>query len=129
VKLKVRNPVFIKIETDKQRYLSNEEIVLAITISNKKADTLELLFNTTQRYDFLVYKDSRLVWRWSEDKFFAMTIETLNINAGESLIFTEKWEPTALMPGIYTAVGLITSQPRYKASCTFKVHRSSNEHV
>jgi len=82
---------------------------LTLTISNPSAQSVDVAFPSSQKYEFAVSDTvtGREVWRWGANKSFAMMFGTQSIPGGGSLAFTEQWKPTA--PGRYLAHGQLVS--------------------
>lgn len=110
-------------KTNKDVYKPEEEVELAVSVTNKGLSPLELVFASAQRYDFIVSKAGKEVWRWSRDRMFAAILESLTLDTGEKRTYKETWRPLGLTPGDYTVTGLITSRPRHKATCTFQIEK------
>lgn len=108
--------------TDKDKYSVGEEVKMSVTVTNKGSTSIELVFTSAQRYDFIVLKDDNEVWRWSTGKMFAMVLERLLLKPGEGQTYTERWKPNDVTPRKYEVVGIIMSRPPLKATCTFNVN-------
>ncbi|MEM2849628.1 MAG: BsuPI-related putative proteinase inhibitor [Candidatus Bathyarchaeia archaeon] len=113
--------ILVEAQTDKGKYSAGEEVKMSITVANKGQSPIELIFTSTQRYDFMVLKDGGEVWRWSNGKVFAMILESLPLKPGEKRTYTETWRPEDVAPGEYKVVGVVTSQPKYRATCKFVI--------
>jgi hypothetical protein len=74
----VRNSLEVKTETIKGEYAVGEEVEMSVTVVNNGADSVELVFKSSQRYDFYIFKGDEEIWRWSADKMFAMVIGTVS---------------------------------------------------
>jgi len=117
----MKKDIFAETRTDKSKYLEGEEVVISITITNNSAHTVELNFMSSQHYDFIISKDGKDVWRWSQDKMFAMVIESLALKSHETQVYEEKWSSKDASSGRYEVLAMITSQPPYEARCAFYV--------
>jgi subtilase family serine protease len=70
------------------------------TVANGGDTPVELTFQDACKADFAVYEDGA-VWRYSDDRAFAQTLTTAELQPGETATFEEVWpDPT---PGDYTA--------------------------
>lgn len=117
----MRNDVLVETRTEKSNYSVGEEVKMSITMENKGRGTIELIFTSAQRYDFLVLKDGKEIWRWSDGKVFGMVLGHLLLKSGEKQTYTEAWKPEDAAPGEYEVIGAVTSQPAYKTASTFKI--------
>jgi len=106
--------------TDSEQYAVGEPVRMTLKVLNGGVPPVRLNFTSAQRYDFIVYKDDREVWRWSQDKMLAQAIGSLTLNPGERKVYTASWI-AAGSPGSYRLAGVITSSPSYKACCTLKI--------
>lgn len=113
--------IIIETRTDKDDYLAGEEVGISVSVANKGLTPVELVFTSTQRYDFIALKDGEEVWRWSKGKVFAMVLGHLRLEPGEVRGYAETWNPGDAEPGEYTVTGMVTSQPPLRATCRFKV--------
>jgi hypothetical protein len=116
-----KEALLVKVGTSKGQYSVEEEVEMSVTVENQGLSPLELLFTTAQKYDFIVSKGGREIWRWSTDKMFAMVIEQFLLKPNEKQTFTDKWKPIDLPPGEYKVIGVIMSSPHLEGACKFKV--------
>ncbi len=113
--------ILVEVRTDKSNYRIGNDVRLSITIANISSNPIKLSFTSSQHYEFIISKDSEEVWRWSGDKMFLMVLQSLVLETGGKRTYTETWKPKNADIGKYEVLGTITSQPAYKATCTFKV--------
>jgi len=89
-----------------------------INVENGGSATETLNFTCAQFFDIEVTDQSgKLVWRWSNDKYFAAVLWSLELSPGESSAQETVWNLTGsdqkpLSSGSYTAKIYITSSPR-----------------
>lgn len=114
--------ILVETQTDKGEYSVGKEVKMSVTVTNTGLNPVELIFTSAQRYDFIVLKDEEEVWRWSSSKVFAMVLEPLLLKSGEKQIYTEIWKPKEIPLGEYEAIGIVTSRPAHRATCTFKIN-------
>jgi len=114
--------ILAKTRTNKRRYSLGEEVVMSVTVANKGLNPVELVFLSAQRYDFIVLKNGRVVWRWSDGRVFAMVLETLFLKSGEEQTYNETWVPEDVTPGECEVIGIVTSRPSLEARCTFRMN-------
>ena len=116
----MKKKIKISIRTSKSCYMVDEKIEVFIEILNLNANPLRLNFNSTQYYDFIILKGNEEIWRWSTNKIFAMTINSMIIKPHGKREFTETLN-VQLPPDKYKLIGIINSKPHYEASCIFEV--------
>lgn len=78
--------LLFNIETDKDAYSSGEEVSIQLRVENNSDELESLIFPTSQRYDIIISRDGKEVWRWAYEKVFAMVITVLKIKPGGDLI-------------------------------------------
>jgi len=109
--------LLFNIETDKDAYSSGEEVSIQLRVENNSDELESLIFPTSQRYDIIISRDGKEVWRWAYEKVFAMVITVLKIKPGEALSFKERWEQkdnkgNPSVPGTYSVKGVLKSEDR-----------------
>jgi len=85
------NALLFSIGTDKDEYSSGEEVRIQIRVENNGDKPANLTFPTSQRYDIIITKDGKDIWRWAYEKVFTMAITVLKMKPGEVLSFEERW--------------------------------------
>jgi len=118
----VETDILVKTRTNKRSYSLREEVVISVTVANKGLIPVELIFPSAQRYDFMILKSGREVWRWSDGRVFAMVLGTLFLKSGEEQTYKEMWMPKDVMLGEYEVIGIVTSRPSLEARCTFRMN-------
>jgi hypothetical protein len=78
--------------TEKARFLRREPVLFTLTKINITSAPVTLNYQSAQRFDFVVLKDNREIWRWSKDQFFAQVMERVSIRPGEAQIFSALWD-------------------------------------
>lgn len=111
------NALLFSIETDKDEYLSGEDVRIQLRVENNGEKPVSLTFPTFQRYDIIITEDGKEVWRWAYEKVFAMMITVLIIKPGDALSFKETWGQRDNMgnksgPGTYSIKGVLKSEGR-----------------
>jgi len=117
----VEERVRVGIQTDKAEYAIGEQVRVSLDVLNLGPNPVKLNFNSAQRYEFIVLKDDKEVWRWSNNKMFAMVLGSLVLKPNEKRSYTEALETAGMVPGNYDLVGIITSRPPLKATCKFTI--------
>lgn len=117
----MRKDISAETQTNKSKYSVGEEVKISVTMANKGLNPIEIIFASAQRYDFIVLKGNEEVWRWSNDKVFAMVLEQVLLKPGEKQTYSETWKPKDAKPGKYEVIGVVTSRPPYRSACVFKI--------
>lgn len=107
----VFSKLFVGTTTDKSTYKSGEPIAIALTVLNQNSKPYQAQFSSSQIYDFFLYNDQeQLVWKWSGDKMFAMSIVNLKLEPKLPLTYVITFNQVlpsgkTLEPGKYQLVG------------------------
>ena len=74
---------------------ADEEVVLRLTVENTGDGPVSLSFSDGQRAEFVAERadDHEEVWRWSDDRTFAMALGNEELRPGETRNFEATWEP------------------------------------
>jgi hypothetical protein len=106
---------------------SKNTIKFILTLTNPSTETIFLCFSSAKKYDFIVSKSGREVWRWSSGKLFSQVLLEKTLKPKEALQFTQAWEHkdskgASVPPGDYEVVGILYSHPEFISSpVTFRV--------
>jgi hypothetical protein len=103
----------ISITTDKISHSVGVPIEMTLKVFNYTEEEVTFLFNTGQRYDFIIEDEKGSeIWRWSEKRMFAQMLgeETLGPTNTE-VIYTEEYKGK-LRPGYYKITGVSVAQEK-----------------
>lgn len=103
------------------------EVKFSLKITNNTDKDITKTFSSGQRFDYIVKKDGKKVWQWSEDKNFIAVIQNINFKAHESIYYSEAWKPAEI--GNYTVEAYFfgDSKKNPVASKKFKVVESDQD--
>jgi hypothetical protein len=98
--------------------LSDEEVDRAGTVEfelvvrNTSEQPVVVPFATGQRNDFEVWRDNRLVWRWSQGRFFTQSLGSVTLEPGRPITYRGVWnlrnnENLRVPAGRYTVRGYL----------------------
>jgi hypothetical protein len=99
----------------------DERIVVTLTLANEGTHILRLDFETAQRYDLLVFRGERMVWRWSENKLFAQLTGQLTLRPRESRQFDQTIWAKSLGRGDYDVIAFLTTTPPLHGETSFVI--------
>jgi Intracellular proteinase inhibitor len=109
-------PLTITLTTDGVYYRSGQPVRIKMVIRNNGVAPITLRFNTSQRYDFLVRRvpDRAVVWQWSFNRYFLLTLGAETLDPGETREVAEVWNQQTnagqpVLTGIYRLEGIVTS--------------------
>lgn len=98
--------LFLGTVTDKATYKQGEPIAMALTVLNQSSKPCQLQFASSKIYDFNLYNERQeLVWKWSGDKMFAMSLVNLSIEPKQPLTYVTILNGKSLEPGKYQLIG------------------------
>lgn len=103
--------LYLGLITDKMVYKSGEPIAMALTVLNQNSKSYQAQFSSSQIYDFHLYNENQqLVWKWSGDKMFAMSLVNLKLEPKLPLTYVITFNQVLpsgklLEPGKYKLVG------------------------
>ena len=102
-------PPAVTLAVDRTSLPSREVLVATVTVINRSADSVELHFLTTQRYDF-AFTDAagHEVYRWASDMMFGQSIGELALGPADRRVFVERLRAPA-EPGVYRLAGTIVA--------------------
>jgi len=63
-------------------------MILMVTNTGNNTERIDL--RSGQRYDFIVSRDGREVWRWSADKMFTQALTTITLGPDETITFRDR---------------------------------------
>lgn len=120
------------LKTDKEVYSPYEPVLMQLTVINKRKAVFKSAFSSAQRYDFLVRREGREVWRWSNEKVFAMALTGFTLKPQESATYSEKWvsqeraDSGPVAQGRYEIVGILKTKPQIVSNSVFIEIRDRN---
>jgi hypothetical protein len=106
----------------KNEFLTGETITLELTITNMSGSPQTLTFTSSQSFDFLVGRDSGIVWDWAHGKAFLAVITEIKFQPLEVKKIQGVWDQKdnkgAQVPaGSYQAQGFMaTAQEKQNLS-------------
>jgi hypothetical protein len=102
------------------------KIEMELRVFNESNQAASIEFASGQQFDFLIQDSSgRVVWRWSEGKFFIQILGQLTLAPGESRTFTASHRFAdelngPMDEGLYTVTGKLASpSSRIEGKTTF----------
>ncbi|MGZ0087313.1 BsuPI-related putative proteinase inhibitor [Caldibacillus thermoamylovorans] len=99
----------------------NGAYVFTFTVKNQTERVQTVTFTSSQKYDYILYRDGQKVKQFSEGKMFAQIYEERTLKQGEELSFQETFRDLA--PGTYTLEWWLADKnwPNARAKVTFTV--------
>jgi hypothetical protein len=90
------------LKTGEEGKKAGESLNICFGIYNISNREIELKYNSGQLYELYLKKDNKVVWKWSDGKFFTMAFMEHNLKPGEGLEYeVEMTLPGDLLPGEY----------------------------
>jgi hypothetical protein len=90
-----------------------EPVRLSLSKTNVTGTPVTITYRSSQRYDFIVTRAGREIWRWSEGRFFTFALERITVGPGQRLLHVQIWNQTTnqgvpVNPGVYTVTAVNT---------------------
>jgi len=110
---------------NKSVYKLGEQIIIRFRKKNILRVPLTLTYRTSQKVDFRVTRDNRLIWQWSQGRVFTQAITTDRLQPGEEVIYREVWNQRSdgiiTRPGVYRLTGWNLATPGVRLSLEFRI--------
>ncbi|NLZ51679.1 MAG: LysM peptidoglycan-binding domain-containing protein [Thermoanaerobacteraceae bacterium] len=110
---------------NKRVYRLGEQIIIRFRKKNILRVPLTLTYRTSQKVDFRVTRDDRLIWQWSQGRVFTQAITTDRLQPGEEIVYREVWNQRAdgiiTRPGVYRITGWNLATPGVRLSLEFRI--------
>ncbi len=78
--------------TNRRQYQRGEQVQITFVKCNVSSRTIQLNYNTGQRFDIAALRDGREVWRWSDDQFFTQAAGIERLRPGQCRTYTATWD-------------------------------------
>ena len=104
--------ISVNVSTDKQNLSLKETLNLSVMLTNLGNVSINLSFPNAQIADFMVVglSDGSIIYRWSDDKFFAEVITNITVKPNETITVLESnWQPQR--KGEYLILAWIVTNP------------------
>ena len=105
----------LTLSADRTIYSPGTNVTMRLTKTNICRTTQTLTYLTSQRYEFEIRQDNRLIWRWSDGRAFSQGVQRVRVRPGETLTFIETWPQVdsagrRVEPGRYRIVAWNTAR-------------------
>lgn len=71
----------------------NDQVTFSLNIKNDTEKDVVKELTSSQQYDFIVKKDGKKLWQWSDNYSFLTVMGTIKIAVGESVAYGASWKP------------------------------------
>lgn len=88
----LHNKIKIRVLTQDRGYPLGGPVDLKLEIENISGEVVKLNFDSSQLFDFVIYRRGWEIWRWSYDKTFEKTPLELYLYPQEIWTFQTKWD-------------------------------------
>lgn len=108
--------------TNKRRYYPGETLVMTLVKANSTVKDIIFTYSNTQYYDFLIKRDGKVIWQWSEGKFFLQVIQQKLLKTGDMQTAQEVWSiPPGIKTGVYHVEGRNLAKPEIQLSLPIEI--------
>ncbi len=119
---KVHKGIQYSLYTNKDKYYIGEKVVMTLGKYNLTNQDKIFKYNTSQYYDFIIKKDGKIIWKWSEGKYFLQAVQYKLLKPGQNYSVTEEWKINQnLVTGIYHVEGINLANPQIKLEVAVKI--------
>ena len=117
------------LELEREVYNVGDPVPLTLKVTNTTDKPKTLSFSSGQRYDFVITRAGREIWRWSAGKAFiqSQALGSITLQPNETLEYHETWrqvdnEQRHVPAGEYDIKGILTSEkPRTVGPATIVI--------
>lgn len=110
---------------NKAIYRMGETIVISLKKKNILSVPLTLTYRTSQKVDFRITRDNRLIWQWSHNQFFAQAVISDTFEPGEDKVYRVTWDQKTddmlVRPGNYRLTGWNLATPSIRLSLDLEI--------
>jgi hypothetical protein len=109
--------LFIGLASDKLVYKNTDTIVIALTVLNQNSATSKVTFTSGREYDFYLFKNDHLIWKWSQGMMFTMALSNLILEPQRPLTYVTTFNPKlssgqTIEPGRYKLFGAFCTKDK-----------------
>ena len=111
----VRLVLRVEAATERESYVVGETVAMTGTVTNISDQPVTLTFGGAE-FDFAVFKDGVLVWRWTHGMVSPAVITTVTLQPGQCKTYAAEWDQEdffdhPVRPGEYVLVGEVMALP------------------
>ncbi|HET8657282.1 MAG TPA: BsuPI-related putative proteinase inhibitor [Longimicrobiaceae bacterium] len=96
-----------------------DTVRFVLQVTDTARAPVDLVFPTSQSYDFVVKQDGRELWRSSAGRAFTQAVRRERWGAGETKSYTAAWAPAPGVRGRVVVEGILTARPRVAQALQF----------
>ncbi|MFQ5579947.1 MAG: BsuPI-related putative proteinase inhibitor [Nitrospiria bacterium] len=117
----------VSLSTDQAAYRPGDQVRFSLTLTNSGETDIILSFRSSQQADFVILREEKEIWRWSDGRMFAQVLTQIKLRPGERREIQATWDqkgPEGKEPpfGSYEAVGeLLPGGGDHRAVASFKI--------
>ena len=116
--LSLERDLSLAVSAGDKTFKTRESIPLELVVRYRGKNPLTLNFSTSQRYDFQIEKEGKILWRWSQGRMFAQVVGQFDLSPELPEVRYRALFQGRLPPGQYKARGLLTTQSRPLSAAT-----------
>lgn len=69
-----------------------EAVAIDFVLTNSGDEAVRIPLNSGQKYEFEIHRDNRVVWRWSQGRFFTQQLGSTVIQPNEEVTYRVTWD-------------------------------------
>jgi hypothetical protein len=98
-----------------------DTVRFVLQVTDTARTPVDLVFPTSQSYDFVVKQDGRELWRSSAGRAFAQAVRRERWRSGETKSYTAVWAPGPDVHGRIVVEGILTARPGVAQALQFEL--------
>lgn len=83
----LRTDVHVPREVDR-----GEAVPVELVLTNRSDNAVRIPLNTGQKYEFEIWQGNKMVWRWSQGRFFTQVLGNTVIQPNEEVTYRIQWD-------------------------------------
>jgi len=120
------------ITTDRGNYSRGESVRLRLVKTNITNSPISLNYRTSQRFDFVAFREGEEIWRWSGDRAFSRALTRIIIQPGGNQTFNAVWDQRnnagrLVQPGTVTIRGYNVARKLQNRSVSIAINIRPSE--
>ncbi len=120
------------ITTDRRNYSRGEPVRLRLVKINITGAPISLNYRTSQRFDFVAFREGEEIWRWSDNQAFSRAVNRIIIQPGGNQTFNAVWDQRdntgrLVRPGTATIRGYNVARELQNRSVSITINITPSE--
>ncbi|HBF39548.1 MAG TPA: hypothetical protein DDW50_19790 [Firmicutes bacterium] len=102
--------LLVGLSSAKPIYKNTDTMEMTLTVLNQDPASAEYAFTSSRKYDFYMYHEKQLIWKWSNSMMFTMVLSNIILEPQKAVTYVVTFRPKQpsgqlMEPGRYKLVG------------------------